>query len=304
MCMIKIIRFFRKLFFLFFLQSTLLIVFYSSCAGYFINSTKEKSVKTVTPTTDALPSTFSYYLVWSDGEQFYNQQHSQFELVIPPPKSLSGCYIPITELMTLQRWSYLPSDFSIEDLLYANLKLNRLFQEYNSLKERSAKILAGLEVPYMDRPFEIRPLISANEGTLSLQIDTVSNQIRQLTGPVLSHSEKEKFNHPTIQKPTLQSKKRTPLHTIRQPLNSSTSSSSSNSQSFSSLNGVGSEPESDPSAIKPNKQYGNSLNKNRPWIERFAVSLINYFKANKAELIIWLILCFGIYQMLFRSRKH
>lgn len=292
----------RKLFSLFFLQAVLIILFCSSCAGFFINSTQERSaVKKITPKTDTLPTTFSYYLVWFDNEIFYSlPKDSKIELVIQPQNSVTAFYMPILEFVTHQKWSYLPSDFSIEDLLYANLKLNRLVQEYNSLKGRSAEILKGLEVPYMDHPSGFEPLMSENNGTLSLQLDAVSNQIRQLTGPVISTPKIVDLNN---HKQSLPSEKRTPLHTVRQPLNSSSDPSLGNSQSFSHLNRVGPEPESDQPAIQENNQYSNRLNDSLPWIERIAVSIINYFKTNKIELIICLTLLFGIYQMLFRIRK-
>jgi hypothetical protein len=302
----RIFRFIRKIFSLLFLQSALLTVFCSPGNGYFSASTQNKFTKTIISRTDALPSSFSYYLVLHDNEkQGYQSNHMNFQLAISPHYSLTEFYMPIIELMTYQKWNYLPSEFSIEDLLYANLKLNRLINEYNSLKERSSMILEGLDVPYLDRPSGFKSPISGNDGALSLKIDNVSNHIKLLTGPAVSTIPQfADINNQTIHNQDLQSKERTPLYTIKKPLNSSSSSSFSNSKSFSFLNRVESEPESEQTTIQDGAQYSNRPNDNLPWIERFAVSMINYFKANKLESIIWLILIFGIYQMLFRTRKR
>jgi hypothetical protein len=280
------------------------MLFCSSSPGFFTTSIQGKSTKTIIPNTGTLPPTFSTYLIWPETQKQSTQiNQGNFISALPQDYCLSPFYMPIVELMTHQQWSYLPSDFTIEDLLYANLKLDRLIKEYNSLKERSFQILQGLDVPYMDRPAGLGPRAEVSDNTLSLEIDSISNHIRLLAGPAISVQNIGGYNAQRFHRQTMQSAERQPLHTIIQPLNAS-SNPSNNTNSFSYSNRVEAKPESGQDPIPESAQFGDNPNERLPWIERFAVSMISYFKDNKAELIFCLVLLLGLYQMLFRTRKR
>lgn len=289
----------------FFLQMALLMLFCSSSPAFFTTSTHGKSIKTVIPNAGVLPRAFSSYLIWPETQQQYAQIDNGNSLLTSPPHySLTPYYMPIVELMTHQRWNYMPSDFTIEDLLYANLKLNRLIKDYNELKERSSKILEGLNVPYMDQPSGLEPRVEGHDNTLSLEIDNVRNSIRLLAGPAASVQNSANFNPQGLHQRTLRSAERQPLHTILQPFDSSSNSSNSNANTFSYSNRVEAKPDAGQDPIAESAPFSTNPNERLPWIERFAVSMIKYFKENKAELFFCLLLLLGLYQMLFGIRKR
>ena len=289
----------------FFLQMALLVLFCSSSPAFFTTSTHAKSIKTVIPNAGVFPSAFSSYLIWPETQQQYAQINNGNPIMTSPPHySLTPYYMPIVELLTHQRWNYMPSDFTIEDLLYANLKLNRLIKDYNELKERSSKILEGLNVPYMDRPNGLEPRVEGRDNALSLEIDNVRNSIRLLAGPATSVRNITNYDPQSIRQRKFQSAERQPLHTILQPFDSSSNSSNSNANTFSYSNRVEAKPESGQDPGAEGSQFSNSPNERLPWIERFAVSMIKYFKENKAELFFCLLLLLGLYQMLFGMRKR
>jgi hypothetical protein len=290
---------YQQIILLFILQTAMALFTTSSCPAYIEVTNVKHPIKMITAHTDDAPALFSYHLIWSDNEEYHQHFEASFSAVHNPSNHYIFAFsMPVLETVTQQKGAYVPSDFNIDNLLYANLELDRLLSEYEKLKERSKLILEGLDIPYISRPPGSGFQSNINELPISHQIDTVNNHISILAGPVVSHtrttdSTNYSYN-PQLGKHYGRSKQ---LHSKRQPLNYL-----SNSR-FKRKPNVKNQSEQNDAASSGSHGTGTGAIDRLPLIERIGKSLVDYIKANKIEFIFYFVLLFGLCNMLYRIRR-
>lgn len=257
----------------------------SSCLAYFNSEPVKRSIKTITSHTSTLPSSASYYFVWSDNYEFHNNFSSS--IIVDRPQALRkfifAFYVPILETLTQQQEQYVPSEFSFENLLYANLKFAQLADEYNSNKERSKSVLEGLDVPYI----QWTPSFESGHDTSINNMDRIYNHQRIVNGPkpadktIAVHSQK------------------TPLYNKQPPINSS-----SQSTFYKNQDKRNPYSETDSSASEKDDQYYDNSDYQLPLVLRILVSSFNYSLENKLEVFIYCCILFGLIRYLWGMHKR
>lgn len=273
----------------------ILTAFSSACPAYFSAKIVKKSTNTVIAHNNSTHASFSHRLVWFDNDKI----HMHFS-----PNSDNYLYafsMPIIELVAQQREMLIPSEFSIDNLLYANIELERLINEYNGLKDKSRSVLEGLDVPFIRQKsgFGFSPTEKDSaDATISSNISTLDNRIRILAGPVFSeHKTGHGLNHfsPQINQ---QHDKRKPLHTLNQSSNQPLGKPLYKYRSLAKPDKFKAKAEKKQSL--PNQRVTNDQ---LPLIERLGQSLINYVKQQRTELFIFFILILGLYYIFIGTRN-
>jgi hypothetical protein len=274
--------------------------------AYFCVALENKPIKAIIPRTDVMPTLSSHLLVLSDNDEFHSHFNSSVDASLQELRRyVFAGYLPITEIVTRQSDRYMSSDFSIENLLYANLKIERLMNEYERLKDRSASVLEGLDVPYIYESREFESMLGQKDVGITHQIDRVSDQSNLIAGPAqFVFRQKEpadgKYTKRSIQVYTsTQRRLNFEKPTISYSNGGSLGSSSASNQAGNGS--AGSAP--DPASSVKNVQYGNSAGDQLPWLIRATRSLRHYIYENKIESIFYFLMIFVVIQIVFSSRR-
>jgi hypothetical protein len=253
----------------------------SSCLAYFDAEPVKQSIKTITSPLSTLPPSASYYFVWSDNYELHN--HFASSIIDDSPQALRkfifAFYVPIIETLTQQQEHYVPSEFSFENLLYANLKYAQLTNEYNGYKERSVSVLEGLDVPYTKWTPSLESGLVNKDYTSTNKIDRV-------------------YNH---QKPK-QSATKTPLYNIQPPINFSSRSTLSRPSFYQNQDIRNPRSVTGSSASGDNGQDYDA-DYQLPFVLRTLVSSFNYSVENKLEVFIYCCILFGFFRLLWWKRR-
>lgn len=264
----------------------------SSCTAYFSADTDLPSIKTITPRIGALPPSFSNYLVWTDN----NAMIKHFPLKKDNSQQTIGqhlglFYMPLIEIMIQQKMMHAPSEYSLENILYANLKMRRLLDEYDNLKNRSKMILEGLDIPYINRQSNFENSNITPDFSISYQLERLHSQIEILAGQSYRIYEAiDRFQSPGFQT-NQQSKTAQQRFASKQALN----------QPYRMLIG---KPKRHTIGDVPPPVTGNG----RTDIEKFGKdeydpqqsrSMFDLLIEYKLELVIFLFIFFGLYRILF-----
>jgi len=132
------------------LQVVLIFAFCMPVRAYFEFESQKTSIQQLLRRSDDMPGTTSHLLVLSDNDEFHCNFFASKNI---PPDELQHLvfadYIPLTEVVTRFKDRVVATDFSVEDMLYANLRLVRLLKEYEGLRKSAGSALKGLEVPFL-----------------------------------------------------------------------------------------------------------------------------------------------------------
>lgn len=252
------------------IQVFLALTISSSCLAYFNAEPVTRSIKTITSHTSTLPSWASYYFVWSDNYELHN--HFSSSIVVDSPEALNNFifafYVPILEILTQQQEQYVPSEFSFENLLYANLKLAQLADEYNSNQERSRSALEGLDVPYI----KWAPTFESGVGNKDY---TSTNKLAI----------------------------KTPLYKKRPPINSSSQSTLPRPTFYKNQDKRNRYSETGTSTSENYGRHYDNSDYQLPLLLRILVSSFNYSVENKLEVFIYCCILFGLFRYLWWIRK-
>jgi hypothetical protein len=215
-----------------------MLLFHTFSFAFFSTESTEQPLKKVITNTDARQLTFSHYLIWTDNDKSHLQINSaNSDLANASDHYISAFYMPIIEIVTQQRETYVPTEFSVENLLYANLKLKSLLNEYNLLKERSESILKGLDVPYISQSSGFKPNSKKEEFPISYKINEVADHINILAGPILKgHGATDTIGNGNFQHKQQSGRQRLP-NKLREPLNYSSDTALTKSLTFRSRRG-------------------------------------------------------------------
>jgi hypothetical protein len=280
-------------------QVIIVLLVSSSCLAYFEDGNEMKPFIAAIAFTNEAQSLFSHYFVLNDNDEY----QSSFKSKSSVPQHSPGHFIyafnmPILEVVTQQKTDYVPYEFTIENILYANLKLVKLIDEYNSLKERSKSILTGLDVPYVNQHSGLLISQKQRELSLSSKITSLKSQIQTIAGPTFSVQKTVGRQHFGNQLQGHPSPKKRPLHTLKQPLVYAPGSAYTNN------GGSVAGPETDNTVSSESAQYNPTIGEHLPFIERIGKSLLTYFRTNKLEFIIYLVVLFALYHLLIGLRKR
>jgi hypothetical protein len=279
------------------LQAVFVLLIYSFCSAYFNVEPAKRSIKTITSHTGALSSSASHCFVWSDNDELYGPVSS--EIVDGPQvmqRYLFAFYIPVLEIVTQQTGGDAPSEFSLDNLLYANLKIERLINEYSRLIETSGPLLEGLDVPYISWSPEFESNFEKRSYAFLSKMEHFNKDklgiaaVPDFIGP----KPVNRTNHINSNR-AIKSSGKVPNFKKQPPINSSSNSPISK-PSFSKKQGRrNSNTAPVPSAQGKDFQL--------PWLFRLLFSAPKYVIENKIEVIIYICMLYGFYHVIFRIRK-
>lgn len=245
----------------------------------------------------------THVMVMSETQEFGNRVKIYLAgRSMTPRRFIFSSYLPITEILTRQS-HYIPSEFSVDNLLYANLKLERLFIEYEGLRERGQSILKGLDVPYLYGSKNFKNLIEKKNGGVNQSLNRVAKQTTSLAGPLVNSDrwkEQKNFSTSTNGHQTEIKQLLTP---VRRGLSYSSKDPSIVDSATQDKPGRTTGAAPDPAeAIQP-FQYGVQKEDQLPWLARAVRSLSKYISENKVEAIVFILFLFTAHQIIFSSRK-
>lgn len=219
-----------------------------------------------------------------------------------PDRHVYVSYLQVVDIVTQKSRRYMPHEFSIDNLLYANLKLERLVNEYEGLRERSKSVLTGLNVPYLYGSRNFNNLMKKKNDALNQSINRVANQTASLTGLLANPNRLKKKNFSAFAKENQTENKRRLTFERRAISYSSGGASSLNEYSEEqTLKNI--EPASDSAEAIQKFRYGVQQEEHLPWLARTTRALFIYFRENKVETIVFILLLFIVHQLIFASRK-
>ncbi len=297
-CIIKASKIFIFLS-IFVFQFVLIQTFSDVALAYLTVSTEKRLIKSIVPHSKDIPVSASHLLEIC-GDDTKDPSIYSGNVNYPNNKTLF-CYLPIPEVVTRQMDRYVASEFSIENLLYANLKIERLMREYDDLEKRSHEILEGLDVPFI-HGVEYEQLLQQKASFVTLEIDRVTEQSNFIAGPELVYATQN--NSTGSRKPIAAKKTFGSTHRFRfeKPgVSLSTGSSVTRGSSHKSNDANHSQPEFDASESK-NIQYGVDSKDQLPRLIRVLRSLFRYLFENKIEAVLYIILIYGIGHLVFSAR--
>jgi hypothetical protein len=221
--------------------------------------------------------------VWSDNDEFHH--HFSASLVADSPQAVQKFifpfYVPILETLTHQQEQYIPSEFSLENLLYANLNYTQLTNAYDSDKERSKVVLEGLDVPYLKWAPSFESRFGRHDDTSTNTMNRIYNSQHLATGP----KPIENKIHTHLQHPK-QSAAKTPLYNTQPLIHPSSQSTPARARPIFNKSEDNANPysDTDSSASKKSDQSYDYSDNQLPLLLRMLVSLTDYSVENKFEV--------------------
>lgn len=288
----------------FLLQTLFVMLAFSTCMPYFSAKDNKRSIKTITANNGMLPSFASYYYIWSDNDEYHLFYNSN---IVDKQKILSryfvAFYIPVLDIVTQQNGQYTPSELNLDNLLYANLRIERLMNEYSRLKTRSKPTLEGLDVPYTSWKLALEKKLSEKRNTISDKINNNNlNKRKYVRNKYNGIKLDDRTGHGDSEK-SWQTEAREPLYNINRPLNSLTNYKNQNTSLPKNKKSEAANSTLDQSTKKKDYRYHGDFDERILRILRFLVKLVNYAIDNKLVVFIYLFVLFGVYYIFFGIRK-
>lgn len=279
----------------------LLVSLNATCLAYFNSMTDIHYKQTITLRSELLPPSSSNYLVWIDNsDRIHHFSSDSYSSQKYASNYLYAFYMPLIEIMIQPKITHAPLEFSIENLLYANLKIERLLDEYNNLKNRSESILEGLDVPYITQQNKFDPGFKGLDLTIPNQLDNVNKRLEILAGPIPSgYNTKERIYQPGF-RTNHQSKASVQLNGLKEADNQPYRTIIGKPQRYINDDGIETGQEA---GHLDNENYGSGQFDRLPFAERIVRSLFEHLKKNKIELLLYLLILFGFYRVLFGRPK-
>lgn len=152
-------------------------VFSSSANAYFEFDLEKKSIQTLTRHSDEITTTASHILALSDNDEFHCSFFASKKI---PAGELDhfvfADYIPVTEIVTQLNARMVATEFSVEDLLYANLRIVGFLNEYEVLRKNAGSVLKGLEVPLLQWKDIYKTPVNGRGRSISGRLEQVVDQ--------------------------------------------------------------------------------------------------------------------------------
>jgi hypothetical protein len=251
-----------------------------------------------------VPTMESSVLVMPNNKEFNNRSGTGVgDRSMDPGRHVFVSYLPVVEIVTQQSHRYMPSEFSIDNLLYANLKLDRLVNEYEGLRERSQSILNGLNVPFVNGSQNFNNLIEKKNDGLNRSINRVANQKTSIAGPLANSNrwkEQKGFSTAANGGRTATNQR---LTFERRAISYSSGGASRVEETSQTQSDSNPEQAREPAEAIQKLQYGAQQEKQLPWLARAVRSLGKYLRENKVEAMVVLLFLLIVHQLIFSSRK-
>lgn len=125
---------------------------YTTVQAYFEFELDRPPIQMLVSRSEAIPATASHVLALSDNSEFHHSFYLSSNVTPTASTHFSAAdYLPLTEIATSINQHSISVDFGVEDILYANLRLVELINEYKTLQENAKTALEGLNIPYLQR---------------------------------------------------------------------------------------------------------------------------------------------------------
>jgi len=262
-------------------------------------------ISVVASRSDQEQSFTSHVLLLSDNQETQCNFTSVGQILINDLENLFFLdKLPVPEIINLSIHQSIAHEFSFDNLLYADLKLVRLIDEYEGLKKRSEAVLEGLDVPFLQRKNEFEMPLYRKEPNIAETADRLFSNSH-----LADSSEMPRLHRRNRTNPYLASKSRPAIggrNFVNRPtvLNSGPVYTLPKKAELPNSN-IGTEhgQETHVGAESQLIQYGAHGNTNWPWIVRIPLRLFNYFIQHKIEAIIYFLMICGLIHIVFKSKK-
>ena len=198
--------------------------------------------------------------------------------------------IAIPEVVIRSSAQVKTQDLSIESMLYANLRIVRLIDEYKGIKERSEAVLEGLDVPYLNQYIDWEKVIGDKSENINDNLNRLLSQTNISSGTVISlqGGTNRKRDSPSLQFRQLVQNKPSfnkPFPTTYRP------SKATNKGNPKSINATNDQSNDDVQVERPQRiQYGSNKNERLPWPIPLLFSIFEYLLRNKMEALIYFLM--------------
>lgn len=288
----------------FVLLVALVVVSNDNCHAYFHIAAEKHPAKVIPSHAGEKLLSHSHLILVPDNLAFhchFNSNIADWPQVTK--KHFFAMDIPIPDIVTQQRENYIPSEFNIENLVYANLKIARLIYEYNSLKKRSESILGNHNIPTGSWNSDYRLNHENNINGILQKMNQVNDQLMTISGMVLINSIKENIDNRTTNQINGQHSNddQCQLNTLSFDYSSGWNYQDDNETNREDAPRPGIKGRNKDS--KKDTGYVLKGNQSPPWVERFGQTLLDYIRENKIEVVFYLFMLFGAYRLLFRFGK-
>ena len=274
---------------------------HSPAVAYFEFESDKRSVHTVIKRSDTFTGTTSHVLVLSDNDEFHGNFFfdSQEIQAADWRHFIFADYLPLTDVATQLKNRMNTDDFKIEGLLYANLKLAGLLNEYEEMRKRAESTLKGLDVPYLQWKEAYRKPLETGNTDISGQMQWLVDQSNLAVRPNLPVL---RFNNPAAS--STRENFKNPNLRIRRfinlpPLNQHGHQSFRNHASSTLQNDRTGENENTVREEKRKVQFGSDQEGQKPW----PIQLLTFIFSNKIIAILFFVMLNIIFWLLSALRN-
>lgn len=287
------------------LIGVLVLIVNAPANAYFSSFVEKKPISVVVPRSILQSGKASHVLLLSSNDEIQHRfSSSEHPLQSELPYFSYIDQLPVPEFLVRSGYLFLDHAFSIDNLLYANLKLARLLDEYEALRSRSEAVLEGLDVPFIQQHPDYEMTTQGKELNITEAVDRL-----------LSHSHVVENSNYALQQihgregfDTASSTRRAIgqwNHTRRQfGINRGHANAIRNhSQAGEVFSGAANGEDTEDEAGKRRMHYGADGASEFPWLVRIPMAVLNYIYRNKIESAIYFLMLYGIVHVLFMAKR-
>ena len=287
------------------LIGVLILVCAAPTNAYFSKFSDKKPIQAVVPHSLFQSGKTSHVLLLSSNDEVQHQFTTSDRL--PPDDLVRFSYmdrLPLPETVFRPSNPATDTSLTVDNLLYANLKLSRLMDDYLQLQNRAEAVLEGLDVPFvLQHPTHVAAILP-REPNITEAIDglrSYSHTVEGLSDAWLQRTDRHRSaNNPQTRRAIGQGNfSRQPLRIGRRYAATSRTPSQSGEASGDDRNVGEAEEENQPARMR----YGTSDAVEIPWLVRFPMIVLNYIYHNKIESLIYFLMIYGVVHVLVTSKR-
>ncbi|WP_419663507.1 uncharacterized protein Dvar_38010 [Desulfosarcina variabilis str. Montpellier] len=264
----------------------------SFAQGYFVITIEGKSQSNVfLNKTDSLKNSAHKLLLLDEGKDqsgytLPNQlAHEHPELLFYFDR------IAIPEVVIRSSAQIETQNFSIDNMLYANLRIARLIDEYEGLKKRSQAVLEGLDVPYLNQYIDWDKVIGDKSKNINDNLNRLLSQTNISSGAGISArgGTNLKRDSPSLQFRQFVNKK--PSFNQPFPVTNYQANKATNKTIPRDIDSEKDQPNDNDQVEGPRRiRYGANKSEKLPWPFPLLFSIFEYLLRNKMEALIYFLM--------------
>jgi hypothetical protein len=269
--------------------------------AYFSTFDEKKTISSITPQRTSRGDIVCHVLLVSGNEEIQNRFTSSG--CLPSSAFQDFSYVdrlPIPESIVRLNRGFLNHPFSVENLLYANLKLANLLNEYKSLRKQSMAVLDGLDVPFIMQNPKYEGAIQGRKVNIADRAEflrSYSHVVENSSSALLHRHGTENLSKNRNNRPIGDGTYSHRRYNSREKNYNNQSHSTSRRVQSDDSNGEKVAAKSD------SIQYGSGETTEIPWLVRMPMSILSYIYGNKIESLIYFLMLYAAIQIIFSSRK-